>query len=202
RRTPCRTGSCPTAASAASSARPARRSSALRLSSATRSSVNTGQCATTSRSWVKAAAQRRPSGHGAASATGRRSALAMTAARSRTAARDMTGSVSHALRTSRFSPDGTRPCRSRATERCSAVADPRTYLTGNPSSLNDMLLREALALLRSARYSDAHTLCLLCSFEPLHFKTYLQASLVERFPETAPRVTSWGYDQLELGLQE
>ena len=65
-----------------------------------------------------------------------------------------------------------------------------------------MLLREALALLRSARYSDAHTLCLLCSFEPLHFKTYLQASLVERFPETAPRVTSWGYDQLELGLQE
>src|SRR3989475_2778147 len=65
-----------------------------------------------------------------------------------------------------------------------------------------MLLREALALLRSPRYSDTHRLCLVCSFEPLHFKTYLQAFLVERFPEAAPQVTSWGYDQLEAGLQE
>src|SRR2546427_6826483 len=65
-----------------------------------------------------------------------------------------------------------------------------------------MLLREALALLRSPRHSDTHKLCLLCSFEPLHFKTYLQAFLVERFPEAAPQLTSWGYDQLEVGLQE
>ena len=65
-----------------------------------------------------------------------------------------------------------------------------------------MLLREALALLRSPRYSDTHRLCLVCSFEPLHFKTYLQAFLVERFPDAAPQLTSWGYDQLELGLQE
>src|SRR2546427_8590641 len=65
-----------------------------------------------------------------------------------------------------------------------------------------MLLREALALLRSPSYSDTHRLCLVCSFEPLHFKTYLQAFLVERFPEAAPQVTSWGYDQLEAGLQE
>src|SRR3989454_11148543 len=65
-----------------------------------------------------------------------------------------------------------------------------------------MLLREALALLRSPRYSDTHRLCLVCSFEPLHFKTYLQAFLVERFPEAVPQVTSWGYDQLEVGLQE
>jgi FkbH-like protein len=65
-----------------------------------------------------------------------------------------------------------------------------------------MLLREALTLLRSARYSDAHKLCLLCSFEPLHFKSYLQAFLVERFPDAAPQLTSWGYDQLEVGLQE
>src|SRR2546428_6750864 len=65
-----------------------------------------------------------------------------------------------------------------------------------------MLLREALALVRPARHSHIHTLCLLCSFEPLHFKTYLQAFLVERFPEAAPQVPSWGYDQLEVGLQE
>src|SRR3989454_1811680 len=92
--------------------------------------------------------------------------------------------------------------RVRAIYTATAAADPRTYLTGNPSPLNDMLLREALALLRSPRYSDTHRLCLVCSFEPLHFKTYLQAFLVERFPEAAPQVTSWGYDQLEAGLQE
>src|SRR2546426_110633 len=68
--------------------------------------------------------------------------------------------------------------------------------------MNDMLLREAMTLLRSARDSDDHKLCLLCSFEPLHFKSYLQAFLVERFPDAAPQLTSWGYDQLEVGLQE
>lgn len=65
-----------------------------------------------------------------------------------------------------------------------------------------MLLRQALALLRSARYSEDHKLCLLCSFEPLHFKTYLQALLAERFAGAVPRVITWGYDQLDVGLQE
>ena len=65
-----------------------------------------------------------------------------------------------------------------------------------------MLLRQALALLRSARYSDDRQLSLLCSFEPLHFKTYLQAFLAERVPGGVPRVTTWGYDQLDVGLQE
>jgi FkbH-like protein len=65
-----------------------------------------------------------------------------------------------------------------------------------------MLLREALALVRSARYDDARKLCLLCSFEPLHFKTFLQALLAERFPSGAPQVASWGFDQLDIGLQE
>lgn len=45
-------------------------------------------------------------------------------------------------------------------------------------------------------------MALLCSFEPTHLETYLQACLVERFPEGAPAVMTFGYDQLSRGLAE
>jgi len=50
-----------------------------------------------------------------------------------------------------------------------------------------MQSRRSRFFLRSARYSDDRQLSLLCSFEPLHFKTYLQAFLAERFPGV-PRI--------------
>jgi FkbH-like protein len=62
-----------------------------------------------------------------------------------------------------------------------------------------MLLREALRLVRFAKL-DETKVSLLCSFEPLHLKTYLQATLAERLPGRTPEVVTFGYDQLREGL--
>ncbi|MBI5597115.1 MAG: HAD-IIIC family phosphatase [Elusimicrobia bacterium] len=64
-----------------------------------------------------------------------------------------------------------------------------------------MLLREAVALCRSAKLSPTRRLALVCSFEPLHLKTYLQARCAARFPEAAPECVSFGFDQLARGLE-
>lgn len=64
-----------------------------------------------------------------------------------------------------------------------------------------MLLREAAGLCRSARLSATRRFALLCSFEPLHLKTYLQARCAARFPEETPEAESFGYDQLHEGLE-
>ena len=63
-----------------------------------------------------------------------------------------------------------------------------------------MQLREALKLAAVAKKNEARKVSLLCSFEPLHLKTFLQAHLSRRFPEGAPRVETFGYDQLRSAL--
>jgi FkbH-like protein len=63
-----------------------------------------------------------------------------------------------------------------------------------------MQIREALRLVRSARFAEAKV-PLVCSFEPAHLKTYLQAVLVERFSESTPEVVTFGFDQLREGLK-
>lgn len=63
-----------------------------------------------------------------------------------------------------------------------------------------MLIRDAVQRVASARFSETRTVILLSSFEPLHLATYLQALLVERYPEGSPRVVRFGYDQLQEGL--
>lgn len=65
-----------------------------------------------------------------------------------------------------------------------------------------MLIREAVRLSREASVSDSRKVALVCSFEPLHLKTYLQAFLVERVPDAPPEVVSFGYDHLLSGLAE
>lgn len=65
--------------------------------------------------------------------------------------------------------------------------------------MTTMLLRDALRLARTASY-DGSRVALLCSFEPLHLKTYLQAVLAERFPGRTPEVETFGYDQLRMAL--
>lgn len=65
-----------------------------------------------------------------------------------------------------------------------------------------MLLREAVHLLQSARYSASNTVALVCSFEPLYVATYLQAFLVQQTPTGAPRVVTFGYDQLPEALRQ
>ena len=63
-----------------------------------------------------------------------------------------------------------------------------------------MLIREAVTLVQSAKFSKSRKVALLGSFEPLHLKLYLQALLVQRFPEHTPEVVASGYDQLHAGL--
>ncbi len=63
-----------------------------------------------------------------------------------------------------------------------------------------MLLREALQKIASARLSSTRRVALLCSFEPLHLESYLQAALVQRQPDETPQVVRFGYDQLREGL--
>jgi len=65
-----------------------------------------------------------------------------------------------------------------------------------------MLIREVVKLVRSVRLSDSRKVALVCSFEPLHLKTYLQAFLAERLPGETPEVVSFGYDQLDAGLAQ
>ncbi len=64
-----------------------------------------------------------------------------------------------------------------------------------------MLLREAAKLAHSAPRDNARTFALLCSFEPLHLKTYLQAFCARRFPSGAPEVETFGFDQLRAALE-
>jgi FkbH-like protein len=63
-----------------------------------------------------------------------------------------------------------------------------------------MLIRDALQLLASATLSPSRKVALLCSFEPLHLRTYLQAYLIDRLRQEAPEVAVFGYDQLHAGL--
>lgn len=65
-----------------------------------------------------------------------------------------------------------------------------------------MLLREAVQLMKSTRYSESKQIALVCSFEPLYVATYLQAFLAQRTPKGAPRVVTFGYDQLREGLTQ
>lgn len=65
-----------------------------------------------------------------------------------------------------------------------------------------MLIRETVKLLKSVRFSESRKVALVCSFEPLHLKTYLQALLAERLPDETPEVVTFGYDQLHVGLSE
>lgn len=64
-----------------------------------------------------------------------------------------------------------------------------------------MLIREAINILKSVTFSEAKKVALVCSFEPLHLKTYLQAYLAKRLPGETPEVVSFGYDQLRTGLR-
>ncbi|HVE12806.1 MAG TPA: HAD-IIIC family phosphatase [Elusimicrobiota bacterium] len=63
-----------------------------------------------------------------------------------------------------------------------------------------MLLREALRACSGAKLSPRRRAALLCSFEPLHLQTFLQARLALASPEETPAVAAFGFDQLENAL--
>lgn len=63
-----------------------------------------------------------------------------------------------------------------------------------------MLLTEATRRLHTATFHPSRKVVLVCSFEPLHLATYLQASLIARFPEASPPLITCGYDQLHEAL--
>ena len=63
-----------------------------------------------------------------------------------------------------------------------------------------MLIKDAVHLVKSATLSASRNVSLVCSFEPLHLHTYLQAHLAERFPAGTPGVVTFGYDQLRTAL--
>ena len=65
-----------------------------------------------------------------------------------------------------------------------------------------MSLRQALAIQRTVQVSENRKLALLCSFEPLHLKTFLQARLAEAIPADPPLVVTFGYDALESAFRE
>lgn len=65
-----------------------------------------------------------------------------------------------------------------------------------------MLIREALNILQSIRLHGSSKVALLCSFEALQLKTYLQAYLAKEFPGETPAVVTFGYDQLAAGLAQ
>jgi FkbH-like protein len=65
-----------------------------------------------------------------------------------------------------------------------------------------MTLREAVKKIKHGAMRHDRHVALVCSFEPLHLATFLQANLMERFPQGAPSVHTWGYDQLDAGLAE
>lgn len=65
-----------------------------------------------------------------------------------------------------------------------------------------MTLREAVKQISRAPLCADQRVALLCSFEPLHLATFVQAYLSERFPHGAPEVRTFGYDQLSQGLEE
>jgi FkbH-like protein len=63
-----------------------------------------------------------------------------------------------------------------------------------------MQLREAMAEIRGAKRDPARKAALLCSFEPLHLKTYLEGHLAAELDGALPEVETFGFDQLEAGL--
>jgi len=63
-----------------------------------------------------------------------------------------------------------------------------------------MLIRDAVQLLASATLSSSRRVALVCSFEPLHLRTYLQAFLIESVPEETPEVVVFGYDQMPAAM--
>ena len=63
-----------------------------------------------------------------------------------------------------------------------------------------MLIRDAVRLLQSAKLSSSRKIALVCSFEPLHLRTYLQAFLIDRIPEETPEVVVFGYDQMPAAI--
>ena len=70
--------------------------------------------------------------------------------------------------------------------------------------MRQMSLAEAIRIVRGARFSPTRRVAVVCSFESLHFKTFLQAYLAEthsQHSEGVPEVVSFGYDQLRAGLK-
>src|ERR1017187_8350134 len=65
-----------------------------------------------------------------------------------------------------------------------------------------MTIREAVKVIRHAKINKDRHVALLCSFEPVYLETYIQACLAEHFPEGAPELVTFGYDQLNRGLAE
>ncbi len=65
-----------------------------------------------------------------------------------------------------------------------------------------MLLREAMTFNRTTPIDSRRRVGVVASFELLHLTTYLQAFLAQRSPTGAPRVVTFGYDQLQEGLSQ
>jgi len=65
-----------------------------------------------------------------------------------------------------------------------------------------MQLREAVLTARTATIDSSAKMALVCSFEPLHLTTYMQALLARARPEATPEVVTFGYDQLTDALRE
>jgi len=65
-----------------------------------------------------------------------------------------------------------------------------------------VLIKDAFQLVRSATLSASRRVGLVCSFEPLHLQTYLQAQFARRLPADTPRVVTFGYDQLRAARAE
>jgi FkbH-like protein len=65
-----------------------------------------------------------------------------------------------------------------------------------------MQLREALAIIREHHFQTSRTFSIVGSFEVSHFAVFLQACLIRRCRGRAPRVVSYGFDQLEIALAE
>jgi FkbH-like protein len=65
-----------------------------------------------------------------------------------------------------------------------------------------MRLNEAMTIVRRATLGETSKLVLVCSFEPLHLKTYLEAHAVERLGVQAPEVVTFGFDALREAFKE
>ncbi len=65
-----------------------------------------------------------------------------------------------------------------------------------------MQFLEALKILETVKPSPSRKVAFLSSFEPLHFKMFLQAHLAQRFPIDSPEVLTFGYDHLDAALTE
>lgn len=65
-----------------------------------------------------------------------------------------------------------------------------------------MLLREALRLAERHNPARGGRAAVVCAFEPLHFRAFLQAMLIERLSDEAPTVVTFGFDRLHEALEE